>query len=880
MKEPQTYHSYDDVVKASLELRLKFVLPFGALLLSSFIFLDQLVYPDALNQLFLIRIISTSIMLVFFATVCLGNFSLRTLFFISDLAVVQAGAAICLMIYLTDGSQSLYFQGLNLCFMGSLTINSFRIWHNTISGFIIFVLYFIAVFTSLAGINYPDLATAIFFMSGNYGFMLIITHLFSVQHFNEFEKSRLLAMQAIELDQANHRLKASEKLKDEFFANISHELRTPLTLILGPVRRQLNEGELDESRKRDLSMIERNASLLLKHVNDLLDISRLDAGKVNVDQTVTDLVLIFKRTISYFEVAAFDRDIKVEIQTPEKLFSKVDESQIERIFFNLLSNAFKFSHSAGTVRCEMKKSADRCIFTITDSGPGVPDHMKLAIFDRFSQVDGSLTRRFGGTGLGLSIASEFVKIHDGSIRVENANGGGAKFIVDLPLKNSDNNLPERPEQVSEQSIELARLADAEHEIAVHSQAASQYRIVENFGSDALPIILVVEDNPEMNEFIAHSLADEFKVIRSYDGREGLDKALSTRPDLIITDIMMPELSGEQLLAFVRENDELENVPVILLTARADEDIREHLLNHGAQDFLCKPFQIGELKARARNLITMKKAREILGDELQSKNKDVAYLAKEVTTSKKATESALQKASEAARLKDEFLMNLSHELRTPLTAILGWTDIIEDESIEDQRLKLGFDTIRRNAKNLAQQIDDLLEIYQMEKSILRLHMQPTLVTIPLDAAISSLELTAQSKSIEITKDYVASTMKIECDIGRIQQVLLNILGNAIKFTPAGGKIHISLQEESKEAVIKVTDTGEGIEESFVPFVFERLRQADGSTTKRHSGLGLGMAISKNLVEMHGGTIQVYSRGANTGATFTVRLPLVPDAGQFS
>lgn len=231
------------------------------------------------------------------------------------------------------------------------------------------------------------------------------------------------------------------------------------------------------------------------------------------------------------------------------------------------------------------------------------------------------------------------------------------------------------------------------------------------------------------------------------------------------------------------------------------------------------------------------------------------------------------AEESNRLKDEFLATVSHELRTPLTAILGWSRMLEGGTLDKTMADRAIETIKRNAKAQAQIIDDILDVSRIITGNLYLDLQPIELAPILESAINVVRPTAEAKGIQIDVDFEPEPAAVPGDSNRLQQVFWNLLSNAVKFTPAGGKVSVGLRRVDSDAEIRVTDTGQGISAEFLPFVFDRFRQADSSSTRQHGGLGLGLAIARHLIEIHGGAIEARSSGAGAGAAFTVRLPLV-------
>lgn len=396
-----------------------------------------------------------------------------------------------------------------------------------------------------------------------------------------------------EIRQLYERTKELDDLKTQFFANVSHELRTPLTLIMGPIAKRLAMDALDESERRDLEMMDRNARLLYRHVSDLLDVSKLDAGQMVVQYSRLDLAQQLRFVAAHFEVLAIEKAIQFNIDTPEIVPIQADEEKCRRILLNLIGNAFKFTPSGGRIAVSLRQDDSLAVIHVEDSGPGVPPALREVIFEPFRQGEGGTQRVFGGTGLGLSIVHEFVKLHGGRVWVDDAEAGGASFVIELPLLAPEGTVLE----------ESPRIADAANEMQVIAELFPQ-RIetaVSQPGGDA-PLVLIVEDNPDMNRFLVEALSTHYRTEAAFDGLQGLDKALKLKPDLILSDVMMPRFGGDEMVLSIRQHPELDKVPVIMLTAKADDDMRLKLLQNRAQDYIQKPFVTEDLLAKVDGLI--------------------------------------------------------------------------------------------------------------------------------------------------------------------------------------------------------------------------------------------------------------------------------------
>lgn len=411
-----------------------------------------------------------------------------------------------------------------------------------------------------------------------------------------------LEQKSRELLRLNEKLLDLDRLKTEFFANVSHELRTPLSLILGPVQKRLAANNLAAEEQRDLELIERNARLLLKHVNDLLDISKLEAGAMALDYSECDIAWLARYVASFFEALANEKQMRFILDIPETLLAQLDVEKVQRALLNLLSNAFKFTPNGGSIRLTLEKHGESGVFSVEDSGPGVDEPMIPVIFERFRQVEGSSSRRYGGTGLGLSIVKEFTELHEGHARAENVSPHGLKVTIEVPLKAPvGQNVRKQPQDVN------ANIGDTFIE-ELGYRANSPVGPFSDLNPNT-PIVLIVEDNDDVREFLQGVLSQDYRVITARNGLEGLAKAKAVLPTIIIADIMMPHMSGEEMVKELRHQSGCADIPVVMLSARADESLRIKLLEHGVQDFITKPFIPKELLARVGRIVSERRSAE-------------------------------------------------------------------------------------------------------------------------------------------------------------------------------------------------------------------------------------------------------------------------------
>jgi signal transduction histidine kinase len=660
-----------------------------------------------------------------------------------------------------------------------------------------------------------------------------------------------------ELTELYGRLHRLDELKSRFFANVSHELRTPLTLILAPVGKMLAAGDLPQAHRRDLQVVEQNARALLKHVNDLLDISRLDAGKMAPSYAEVDLARLASRTTVLFESLAHDHGIRFSVETPESLPVQVDPDKVQRILMNLLSNAFKFTPSNGTICCAVGRGPGPvATLTVSDSGPGIPEHLRGAIFERFFQVEGSSTRSAGGTGLGLAIVKDFVDLHGGSIRVDAAPQGGARFAVELPVK-APQGIAVRPggwepDATSQATVQAEPRRAPSNGTPEPQGGAGQDRA----------LILVVEDNLDLSRFIRHTLSAEYRTDGAADGAEGLARAEALRPDVIVSDLMMPGTSGAQMLKELRGRKDLCAIPVVLLTARADEEDRVTLLREGAQDYLVKPFSPQELLARVGNLVLMTRTRARLEKEIEEHRRAeeaVRRLNREIQEHSARTD-AMNKELEA------FSYSVSHDLRAPLRSIDGFSQaVLEDcgPSLDDQGRK-NLERVRTASQRMGQLIDDLLELSRLTRADIRVER----VNLS-DLARRLAEDIGRSQPERAVELSIQDGLVAEADPRLLRVALDNLLRNAWKFTArrSGARIEVGSNQENGTPAFFVRDNGAGFDMRYAGKLFGAFQRLHSAA--EFEGTGIGLATVQRVVRRHGG--RVWAEGAvDKGATFYFTL----------
>jgi signal transduction histidine kinase len=342
------------------------------------------------------------------------------------------------------------------------------------------------------------------------------------------------------------------------------------------------------------------------------------------------------------------------------------------------------------------------------------------------------------------------------------------------------------------------------------------------------------------------IAEELRQIHEDSGAPaGAARVIQTRAPSFI-----PEVTDEMIVA----------------TARGDEERLTRMRALGIVSYVCVPLVAHDRSLGAMTLANAESGRRLTDEDLRVARDVATRAAMAVETSQ-----SYQQLQSANRLKDEFLATLSHELRTPLNAVLGYARMLRSGAIADEKVPQALEVIDRNAGALAKIVEDVLDVSRIVLGKARLRVEPTDVASVVDDAIATVRPAADAKGLRLTCRLGHGTATVSGDQNRLQQVVWNLLSNAVKFTPRGGTIDVHVSQDDSHVKIVVTDSGNGFPESFRPHLFERFRQAEGGTTRLHGGLGLGLAIARHIVEMHGGTIDAHSAGVGKGATFSVVLP---------
>jgi signal transduction histidine kinase len=669
------------------------------------------------------------------------------------------------------------------------------------------------------------------------------------------------------LETAHFQLKKLDRFKSEFFANITHELKTPLTMMLAPLELMVDEelGSISEAQRSTLLSIEKSGVRLLRLIGDLLDLSKLEDSHLRLRVDEHDIVAHLRGLIGQAQPLAQRKAIDLRVLSEIAALELVyDFERMERVFVNLLSNATKFTSAGGVVSVTLHDEGSAVRIDVADNGCGFPPEMASRIFDRFFQVDMASSRRFGGAGIGLALAKELVELHGGSIWAVGELGKGATFSVRL-LKGREHfaadaldrrGAPmERPDgqRASDHGLADWRANDHDRFRLMEIDHATDQRIVErDRDEERRPhSVLVVEDTPDVIRVIRLALHHDFRIFAASDGAKGLELAKRHRPTVIVTDLMMPELDGLELTRSLRADPVTRDIPIVMLTARADLDDRVTGLDTGVNAYLQKPFSAKELLSTVRSQLV---TREAAADALLAQKID-----------------SLQTIAGG----------LAHQIRNPLNYVKGGLASLERDTeklvgfaggnaVENgelsqiaERMHKLFRAAETGVRRIGSTVD-LMVRYSREGYTRT--PQPYDVYAAVKDVIAVL-LPSADFAVECSTDFDGEGV-IECVPEEFNQVLTNLLENALHAVPddGSGKIEVSGANRGQDLILTIRDNGVGIAfddqaRIFTPFF---------TTKDVGRGMGLGLTITRRVITALGGSIQVQSQ-SGAGAQFALVVP---------
>jgi len=654
-----------------------------------------------------------------------------------------------------------------------------------------------------------------------------------------------------------------DKAKTLFFSNISHEFRTPITLMLGPLEELLNRPDVDWDEARpSIETTYRNTLRLLKLVNTLLDFSRIESGRSEASFAPTDIGTYTRNLADNFRPAIEKAGLRFDVRTdPAMPQVYLDEGMWEKIVFNLLSNAFKYTLEGG-ISVRVSAVGEEAMLTVTDTGVGIPAEELPRIFDRFHRVQNSRGRTFEGTGIGLSLIRELVQQHGGTIDVESVRDKGSTFSIRIPLGKA--HLP--PDRIVAAEGDTHRFTLTEYIGEIGSllpvQDSEQAASVD--GPVSASTILIVDDNADMRLHIQSIIGRYYKSLMAPNGEEALALVRQHRPSLVLSDLMMPVLDGSQLLRALKQNPDTAQVPVILITARAGEESLIEGFETGADDYLIKPFAGRELLTRIKAQLRVAQLRNQAYDQMRS---FAGKLEKEVV----ARTSELMRANKEL---ESFSYMTSHDLQEPLRKIQMFIDRILHEKEPTEAL---LQKINESAARMRQLIRSMLDYSRLQES------EQTMGSVDLGAVMADVlrdfELVIEEKKATVR---VGQLPMIPGNLFQLNQVFSNLLSNSLKFASGAPVIAVSARVVTEAQVpvaresatdrnfvqISFSDNGIGFDPQYSKKIFDLFQRLHSK--HQYSGTGIGLSIVKKIVDQHNGYISA-EPGEQGGATFYIWLP---------
>jgi len=838
-------------------------------------------------------------------------------------AVCGLGSLLFLtMVVQTGGVESGYYVGMILLVVGMGVITPMDARQSAAIGTMMFASYAAVPLFSASPFTWHVFGENLFFLGAACAEACWAAMHMDRMRFADYCQKR-------QLEEARDELAQLDRAKSRFSANVHHELRTPLTLILAPLD-ALRSGEIGSvppAMQDTLNMMQANGRRLHRMINNLLDFAKLENEQYTLVRRPLELGSLVGDLLASARPLADQKGVQLEMDGFDDLPAiNADAEALDKVFVNLVGNALKFTESGGGVRLSARMVGEEVALAVADTGVGVPPAKLETIFDRFAQVDDSATRRHEGTGIGLALAKDMVELHGGRIRAASAGEGcGTTIHLTLPIGEPDALLEEEAlcdeqGQVHRLGASLAALAEgAQPGSEPETQASARTRPLPEMnhtvgrwadrtapspaeGEPAPPAsgdrraeVLIAEDNPDMRSLLEMLVGREFRVRTAKNGREALEAIQASPPDLLLSDVMMPELSGTELCKAVKQGDETRGIPVVLVTSKAEREMKIEGLELGADDYVTKPFHPRELLARIRALVRVTSLQRELADRNEALEGALGEL--------KQAEVQLVRSERLAAV-GELAAGLAHEVNNPvnfaLNAVRAMEATVKDlgnlaEAIADMDPSDPQELVRRleayqresgaqEARDLA---DNLMELAQIvgeglkrTSSLvgdLREFARPgrdsqMRAGVDLEAGLRSTltlvghAISAANAQLEIHVE--PGLPKVKADPAALNQVFLNLLKNAVE-AQAGrrdAQIRVELAREDGDVVARVADDGPGISAQALPQVFEPFyttKDADGGT-------GLGLSISHRIAADHGGTLTVESEEGQ-GAVFTLRIP---------
>ncbi|MBU6338385.1 MAG: response regulator [Rickettsiales bacterium] len=844
----ESYSSYDlNARKQRLRIGLFIALAFVA----AFGILDFFYYRSDFILLITIRFVTEVVLITLFFILRLS--SGERIKMLEKIWAIFLFIFIDVLIFFTEGATSSYYAGLNLTVVAMSVL---MLWTFKEALFVCFSLVFLYIITivihhNITRVDYDSrvLVNNIFFIIGTAIICVIASYVNSKKRFQEFCLN-------YELEQNNQKLAALDKIKSQFFANVSHELRTPLTLILAPTQDVLQDtgNSISQKVQSSLEVINKNALRLLKLVNDLLDITKLEEGKSDLKLQkleVNNLVAGLSDSVSHLAKLKGVRIVK-NIMTKD-LFIAADVDAMEKIILNLLGNAIKFTDKGGEIKVSTSIQENDIVISIADDGIGISSDNLPYIFDRFKQVDSSSTRKYQGTGLGLALVKELTELQKGQVSVESVIDNGTIFKLSFP-------------RLTEKNLDVVGLLSEEEDADILKMTKMARRVMPkivdeesdqefSFVNRDAKTVLVAEDEPDMSSYITNLVKGEgYNVIKAKDGKVALELANRFSPDLIILDLMLPEIDGLLICEQLKSDDRTRFIKIIMVTARSDEKSKLTALKNGVDDFVNKPFSSSELKARINNILKSDRLQKDMYQQLRKAMDQLTLAQNRLVRS--------EKLNIMGRLPEEIMHGVKNPLNYMVTALYSMK--LDPTVNSDPELI----SIIRDVEDGVKRIDDIVSDIRSFADFSEIDRTKFLIKDAVDDAVKFIRYELRNIKVDLDVD---NKLYVIASKNHITQVLINLISNAIKAIIASennvGKITIRCKHEENKAVVTVSDNGIGIRNEDLKVIFNPF-----FTTKDiGSGIGLGLNISYVIINNHNSELKVISEFGK-GSSFYFDLPI--------
>lgn len=828
-------------------------------------FLDHMLYPALMKEFIVIRMMVVMILGIIF----LGHyteFGKKHIKWLGIIMIITLNLSFCIMMYLSTGVLSRYHSALSLMILSSGILLPWTVAETLLVSVITLFLYFSSCL--LHGLYYKPISLMEWDTLMNNSYFILLSGIIAAtsSYFNTRARINDFELRQ-ELDSRNKELEELDRLKSRFFANISHELRTPLTLILAPIEDLIqNSSVYGDKISNLLKTAHSNALRLLRLVNDLLDVIKLEEGKMRYQDEPVDLGDFLAAMVDSMRHLAESNQIKLTRQlSANDNVIIADSYLLERIFINLLGNAIKFTPSGGSIHVAEESNDDSVIIEITDTGIGISKEDLPYIFDRFHQAGNSSTHRSQGTGLGLALVKELTEKMHGHISVTSELGAGTTMHITFPLAGHVETLQKRTAPaISEDIVQDSYvLADRESNLIKKSVTdTTDSELPEGDG----PLVMVVDDEPDMRNYLISTMKENYRVIQAQDGDQALKQANKHKPDLMLLDLMLPKIDGLEVCRILKQSPDTKSIKIMLLTARIDEGAKINALKNGADDFLTKPFSKVEVQTRIRNLLQTAD----LENNLRIHNKELKNALSEL----KQTQAQLIH-SEKINALGKLTAGLLHEINNPLNYALTALQMIKRDPVfkDDEVLHETFQDIDEGMNRIKSIICELQVFAHPSES----NKQESFSI--KDTISNALRFTSNELGdIQVIQN-LNETDEVFGSRGSIVQILINLLSNASKAIAAvpsqenrKGEITISTETRDNRLYVHVRDNGIGIDQDTIQNIF------DPFFTSRDvgEGMGLGLSICHTIAKNHGGQLTVVSEHGNwTEFSFDLRIAAEAD-----